>query len=311
MRPMGTEKPSFLSRLRFALKPGNPDFIAPVTKASHDLARCLPDEIGQEGDLVWIRTHDGLTFFNKPSPDYYWRVYRTLPRAVRSSVPFTHYLCALDRVIRFDGGGLMYGGPKKQRHYTVSPGDIVAEMGAYRGYYAVRLAREVGPEGVVIAIEPHPENVPILRKNVQANTSGNVKIVQKGVWSKPGSGRFHIKPRDGQAGSLILDRQRPHVEVPLDTLDNILAETAPGMDVDLMIIQLNGAEAHALRGMQQHRPRHLAIAARYSPDGVDVAPECVAILQERGYETELLEGGFIFGDLPGPAPAKDHSSGSE
>ena len=60
----------------------------------------------------------------------------------------------MDILTRHIQGGLKLGGPKKQLYYKVNSGDFVAEMGAFRGYYCMMLAKQVGSNGRVIAIEP-------------------------------------------------------------------------------------------------------------------------------------------------------------
>ncbi len=48
---------------------------------------------------------------------------------------------------------------------------------------SILLSRWVGPHGKVVAIEPMPENVPILKKNVEINDLSKVIGVDKAVGS--------------------------------------------------------------------------------------------------------------------------------
>jgi Protein-L-isoaspartate(D-aspartate) O-methyltransferase (PCMT) len=52
----------------------------------------------------------------------------------------------------------------------LNPGAIVIECGANHGFDTVLLSRWVGDEGKVIAVEPLPDNVAILRKNIEINS---------------------------------------------------------------------------------------------------------------------------------------------
>lgn len=56
----------------------------------------------------------------------------------------------------------------------VKPGWICVDVGANIGIITDRLAEKVGPAGIVIALEPHPENVVRLKKY-------NKKNIQKGI----------------------------------------------------------------------------------------------------------------------------------
>ena len=48
----------------------------------------------------------------------------------------------------------------------VTPGMTVVDVGAHIGYYTTQFARLVGPEGRVIAFEPHPGNFELLAHNL-------------------------------------------------------------------------------------------------------------------------------------------------
>ena len=56
-------------------------------------------------------------------------------------------------------------------------GGVFVDVGANAGTYALPLARHVGPNGRVIAVEPHPVMVARLAFNRAASASGNVVLV--------------------------------------------------------------------------------------------------------------------------------------
>src|SRR5690349_11276470 len=51
----------------------------------------------------------------------------------------------------------------------VAPGMHVVDVGANIGYYLLFLARRVGPEGSVTCIEPEPDNLIELERNLRGN----------------------------------------------------------------------------------------------------------------------------------------------
>ncbi len=63
----------------------------------------------------------------------------------------------------------------------IKKGDVVLDIGANIGYYAVLFADKVGKKGKVIAIEPDPINFEILQKNIKENKIFNVVAVQAAV----------------------------------------------------------------------------------------------------------------------------------
>ena len=61
----------------------------------------------------------------------------------------------------------------------INPGVIVIECGAHHGFTTILLSRWVGDDGKVIAIEPIPDNVAILKKNIELNGLRNVTVIEK------------------------------------------------------------------------------------------------------------------------------------
>jgi len=59
----------------------------------------------------------------------------------------------------------------------ITPGDVVADVGAGSGYYTVRLAERVGPIGRVFATDIQPEMLSLLRERVSRARLDNVELV--------------------------------------------------------------------------------------------------------------------------------------
>jgi len=247
-------------------------------------------------EAPYIRLEDGTIFYGFP-PSLSQRVqYYMWGRRLKRKIPVHAYGVACDIVIRYLGHGLKYGGPDKEQYYRPRPGDTVAEMGAYLGFYIIRLSRAVGNKGRVIAIEPMSENVEILRKNVTQNNLKNVTIVPCGVWRENGSMNIMSGEAGGQANSLIDtgDSLKSISVIEVRTLDTIFSEANVAY-VDFMVIQLNGNEIDALLGLTEIFAGNFAIAARYKK--VNDEPPCDLIadlLLERGYEVKTLVSEYVF-----------------
>ena len=70
---------------------------------------------------------------------------------------------------------------KQHSAYRFQPGDIVVELGAYLGYYAMYAAKQVGPTGRVIAVEMIPENHAVLQLNLETNFPENTVAINRGI----------------------------------------------------------------------------------------------------------------------------------
>jgi ubiquinone/menaquinone biosynthesis C-methylase UbiE len=66
------------------------------------------------------------------------------------------------------------------RALALAEGAAVADVGAGSGYFAVRLARAVGPTGRVYATDVQPEMIRALEKRVREEGLDNVRVVQAG-----------------------------------------------------------------------------------------------------------------------------------
>jgi ubiquinone/menaquinone biosynthesis C-methylase UbiE len=60
----------------------------------------------------------------------------------------------------------------------ISRGATVADVGAGAGYHSIRLARRVGPKGVVLATDVQPEMLRMLRQNARAAGLTNIKLIR-------------------------------------------------------------------------------------------------------------------------------------
>ena len=245
----------------------------------------------------FIKLVNGPVFFGLPSVAQMRKYYKLLPGKLQKMIPFECFTLANDIVIRYFEGGLKYGGPAKELYYNTKNGDVVAEMGSFLGHYTIYLSEKVGKNGRVIAIEPMSENIKILKKNICANNLKNVTIVSKGVWHHKDELHFSQRDEDNQSGSIMLDYKGGKTyNIPVDCLDNILRENDV-KHVDFMLIQLNGVETNALNGLQNYKPTHLAIAARYNKDREDAPTIIKNILENRNYEVFMVKNKFVFASL--------------
>ncbi len=243
---------------------------------------------------VYVKLLKGFYFYGPAAKPKDKKYYQLLAAETKKKLPFECYQIALNILIRFDEGGLKLGGPEKEKCYTVKPGDMVAEMGAFRGYYSMYLSRQVGETGNVVAIEPVKDNLRYLEKNIKKNDLKNVIIVPKGVWSKKTTLTFSQRSEDFQSASIDMNySDAKMLSIEVDTLDNILAKTNTDK-INQMIIQLNGAEHEALKGLSEIKPYNFAIAARYNPGNQNVAEEIRKHLTDLGYKCTLVKGKYIF-----------------
>lgn len=248
----------------------------------------------EDTNTCYVKISNGVIFYGPSTKKTDKKYYNLLPGSIKSKLPFACYQVAQDIIIRYIEKALKVGGPKKEKYYTPKKGDVVAEMGAFRGYYCLNLAQLVGENGMVIAIEPMEDNLYYLRKNIEANNINNVFIVPKGVWNKPDNLTFHRNKGDFQSNSIDLtytNQQQYSIEV--DSLDNILSAQKVN-NVQFMVIQLNGAEIEATQGLSRILPTHLSYAARYKKNNVSAGKVIKDMLTAKGYKVQIHRKAYVF-----------------
>jgi FkbM family methyltransferase len=138
--------------------------------------------------------------------------------------------------------------------FHAKKGDIVVDVGAHIGKYTLIASKMVGPHGKVVAIEAHPENYEILKKNIALNKLTNVIALNFAVSSKEAMVKLYEHGQEEgftiyntiMTGRIMANNQN-YVEVHAKTLDSILLENAI-KEVNWIKIDVEGAELEVLRG---------------------------------------------------------------
>lgn len=131
------------------------------------------------------------------------------------------------------------------RHF-IRPGDVVLDVGANRGIYLARLAREVGPTGHVYAFEPNPAHAAALRQ--AAAVAGCATVLPYALSDAPGEARFFV-PQNHEMASLgrWQDEDAPSVTCEMARLDDLVAAGSVRQP-RFIKMDIEGAECRALHG---------------------------------------------------------------
>jgi len=142
--------------------------------------------------------------------------------------------------------------------YTPRAGDVVVDIGAGMGEEAVTFARLVGPAGRVISVEAHPRTYSHLQRVCAINGLDNVTPVLCAVSDRPGVTVIDDGP-EGDAGWASARIGAGNTRVEATTIDALTAELTR---VDLLTMNIEGAEQLAIRGMVESLPkiRHVVVS---------------------------------------------------
>ena len=114
----------------------------------------------------------------------------------------------------------------------LAPGMTVADVGAGVGYHSLRLARRVGPDGVVLATDVQPEMLRMLRDNARAAGVRNVRPLL--------ASQRDAKLPEGEVDLILMVDVYHEVTDPERLLDAFLAALKPGGR--LVLVEFRGED---------------------------------------------------------------------
>lgn len=168
------------------------------------------------------------------------------------------------------------------------PGDTFVDVGAHIGYVSLCAARLVGPDGVVVAFEPDPDNFARLQANtIRNNLIHVIHAVKAAIGSARGEGLFRrASPESSRVGGHLADRvegDSEHARVPLLSLDDWDNELQPRV----VKVDVEGGEIAVLRGASRIMN---AARSRWVVElhGQEAREQVLGLLNSAQYQVRLL-----------------------
>jgi FkbM family methyltransferase len=162
----------------------------------------------------------------------------------------------------------------------VPPGGLVVECGANIGAHTVFFARQVGPQGQVVAFEPQRILFQTLCANLALNSITNVFGMQKAVGARSGAITVPVFDFtvDENFGGLFLGPHQEGEAVPLTRLDDINLPACHFIKIDV-----EGMELDVIQGGAGTISRHKPVLY-VENDRQDKSPALVQAIAALGYK---------------------------
>jgi FkbM family methyltransferase len=126
-------------------------------------------------------------------------------------------------------------------------GAVVVDVGANIGIYSRFLSRYVGPKGVVHSFEPSPDN--FRRLSAATRNLSNVRLTQAVIGERSGECKLYVSDKlNVDHRAYETDDSRRVIPIEMIALDDYFKT---GQRVDLIKMDIQGYELHALRGAQR------------------------------------------------------------
>jgi len=164
----------------------------------------------------------------------------------------------------------------KMRHVAISKGDVVLDIGAFRGETAIVFADSVGKTGRVYAFEPIKASYEIMERNIRDNgLNGIIEPVNLGCSSRIQT-TAAVSSEGGAPWTFISDDDGS-TPVELTTVDEFVSSNTIEK-VDFIKMDVEGFENDVLLGakkvLQTHRPK-LAIALYHNSSDMVTIPDLI------------------------------------
>jgi len=181
---------------------------------------------------------------------------------------------------------------------NTQPGMVALDVGADIGYYTVNLAKRVGPQGRVIAFEPIPEARKRLEQNISTNGYNNITVSPYALGNQDGivyledpftKSRISLtKSENGSNGA-------NDIKVIIKRMDDLINDLELDR-IDIVKMDIEGAEHEALRGMEQSLRKYkpvlvIEVHHEYLPFFNSTADAVLEWLKGVGYRLELIDEG--------------------
>jgi FkbM family methyltransferase len=161
------------------------------------------------------------------------------------------------------------------RFPTAIAPEVIVDLGAHIGLASLWMAKHYGAS-TVIAVEADPENAALARRNLEDN-GVTASVVNAAIAAGRGDGFFShmIQSNVGR----LADAGRPVKRI---TMDDVLRLVPAGKSIDLLKMDVEGAEAEVLAAPDHWIGSVKAIAAEFHPPVVDDVA-LVELLVSKGF----------------------------
>ncbi len=167
-------------------------------------------------------------------------------------------------------------------------GMTIVDVGANIGYYTLLFSKLTGDAGRVYAFEPEPQNFALLRQNLTRNNRTNVVALNRAASDQVGPSFLYLSTENhGDHQAYPSEDGRRKVPITMTRLDDCVEGP-----VDLIKMDVQGFEAHALSGMEKviaASPR-LTIFTEFWPEGLRRAGSAAAdfLRRLRSFDLEIF-----------------------
>jgi FkbM family methyltransferase len=160
---------------------------------------------------------------------------------------------------------------------------MIIDCGANIGISVLNYKRKF-PNAKIVAFEPDPLIIPVLKRNLTVNHASDVTLVEAAVWVKLGELDFYIEGADGSRLTVDHDFQTGTTKVKtIDLLDHI------NVPIDLIKMDIEGAELEVIPHIESklNMVQNLIIECHVNGDQAGKFGQLLEVLSDSGFRVSL------------------------
>ncbi len=185
--------------------------------------------------------------------------------------------------------------------YALETGSVrrIIDLGANIGLASLFLAKRY-PDAQICCVEPIPDNLSVLRRNIEENKL-SIRAIAAAVGARDGQTQFELSsdPRQHAASNskVVVDRTGRKVDVDVISIPSLLR--LMGWDeFDLLKIDIEGAEVEVFAGRPEWLRKVRYIIGEGHVGAGYTIEACRADLEPMGFKVDRIkstEGAWLFG----------------
>jgi FkbM family methyltransferase len=274
---------------------------------------------GLESGLPWVKLTDGFRFYGLPVNEGEAVMYGIIQsELINQNISFDVFGVVYEIISRYQAPRSLPGELQRFKSsfdrgrdplndfdfsqdmkvriaevFKPDTGDVILDIGACHGFGTLRLAEHIGEKGQIFAFEPNPLSAEILRRNVEANSLKNIKVLELAVsnQSKKSGVLFYDGVATGNSlrGDVLENLGIQGIEqiaVDICTGDEVMAEFGVS-EINFLSITVNGGEPEVLEGLSRTIAASPSLVVTtpgwYYRDGERLDKKLVGQLKEMGF----------------------------
>jgi len=177
------------------------------------------------------------------------------------------------------------------------PGNVVLDLGANIGYYAIMEAKKIGHFGKIYAIEPDPRNIEFLKKNIKLNVINDIFDFEQGAISNNDEkAEFTLSSKTNLSSFNLKESQNYSNTITVQKYD-LGTYLKDKKRVDLMRMDIEGHEIEVFdslinfsKNFQNHLPKKIIFETHFRiyEQNKKYVQQIIRKIFEVGYEVKYF-----------------------